>query len=107
MPNPLFLFIVIQNDDGSVTVDTSIPEGVQVARQASQLDVLDSARKIASDLDRQIIVDDIIRAISVQNAPEPTPAQRVQAALAQRMVEEAAAQVDAVTEDAEKDDPEV
>ena len=116
MPNPLFLYVVVQNDDGSINVDTNVPEGVTVARQATQLDVLDASRKITADLDRQVIVDDITRTIAQQQAvstAEPTPAQRVGQALAQRAAEAAAAEaatqqtVDEVTEDAQKDDPEV
>jgi 6-pyruvoyl-tetrahydropterin synthase len=116
MPNPLFLFVVVQHDDGSISVDTSVPEGVQVARQASQLDILDATRKITADLDHQRLVESLAQIVTAQ-APtasvELTPAQRVQAQLAQRAAEKAAAEAaaeqtaDAVTEDAEKDDPEV
>lgn len=116
MPNTLFLFVVVQNDDGSINVDTSVPEGMTVARPASQLDVLDATRKITADLDRQLIVSDVVQTLSsTQPTAEPSPAQRVQAALAARAAEQAATEqqvadatavVDTLTQDAQKDDPE-
>lgn len=115
MPNPLFVYVVIANDDGSINIDTNVPAGLEVGRQANHLDILDSSRKITADMTHSRLVDDVLNAVGqlLPAAPPSTPsaADLVRGALLERRAaeasQEAAQEADALTADALKDDPEV
>lgn len=91
MTDTRFQYVVSVKVDGSVTIDPSIPEGMEdkVDREAGAIDIIDSARKLIADLERSLVLqgfNELLTALSPQ--PEPTVGQRVAEALKERIAEE-------------------
>jgi hypothetical protein len=105
--HPKYLFIVLVDDDGKVTIDNTVPDGVEVSRQANSQDILDTSRRIVADLEHTRIVDAVASLFTAAQtaAVPPTAAQRVHEALRQRTAEKAAEAV-ADADPTLADDPE-
>lgn len=91
MTDTRFQYTVSVKVDGSVTIDPSIPEGMEdkVDREASAIDIIDSARKLTADLERSMVFQGLSEALAgLFPAPEPSVGQRVAEALKERTAEE-------------------
>lgn len=96
-----YLFIVMVADDGAIQIDRAIPDGVEASRVATLNDIVDASRKITADIDRDLVVQQVVEQVRAALTPEDptTVADRVRAAVASRRAVETAPE-------AETDDPE-
>jgi len=80
-----YQYTITVNEDGSVKIDTNVPEGVEVKKEAGIFDIIDSSRKCVADLERTLLMEGISQAVSaLMPQPEPTVAEKVAEALKER-----------------------
>ena len=73
MPDIRFQFTISVSTSGAVTIDPKIPEGMSeaVEREANIIDIIDTSRKLISDLERQMVIDGLNNVISALSPEEP------------------------------------
>jgi hypothetical protein len=80
-----YQYTIIVKEDGAIEIDTKVPEGVEVKKEAGVFDIIDSSRKCVSDLERSLIVEGVSQALrSLIPAEDPSVADRVASALKDR-----------------------
>jgi hypothetical protein len=80
-----FLYSIIVNEDGSIKIDTEVPEGVETAKEAGIFDIIDSSRKCVADLERSLLMEGISQTFnSLFPKPDPTVAEKIAEALKER-----------------------
>jgi hypothetical protein len=72
-PTSRFQYTVTVSVDGSVLIDPKVPEDKteDVLREATIIDIMDTSRKLISDLERQILMDGLNEVISSLSPQEP------------------------------------
>jgi len=84
MPDYRFQYVVTVKTDGSVELSpTEDSEGVE--RTAGAIDIIDTSRKIISDLERQMTMDALQQVVNLLvPEPAPTASKKVAQALKER-----------------------
>lgn len=100
MTDLLYVYAVLVNTDGSINIDTNIPDTLDVVRGATLSDIADSVRKISADVERDLAVSSVVSRVTEALAPKPqATAGLVSEALAKRKLVDSAPEAPA-------DDPE-
>ena len=80
-----YVYSILVDEDGSIKIDTKIPEGVETKKEAGIFDIIDSSRKCVADLERSLLMEGISQAVNALiPQPEPTVADKVASALKER-----------------------
>jgi hypothetical protein len=80
-----YQYSIAVDEDGSIKIDTKVPEGVEVKKEAGIFDIIDSSRKCVADLERSLLMEGITQAVNaLMPTPEPTVADKVSNALKER-----------------------
>jgi hypothetical protein len=87
MPDFRYKYSVSVNNDGGIVIDpldAGVANGA-VERTPNIRDILDSSRKLVSDLERQLTTDTVAEVLSALLAPTETPvSDKVKGALKER-----------------------
>lgn len=76
MPDYRYVYTVAVKHDGTLLVEPSVGDATTVERTANLYDIADSARKLSTDMERRIQVEEIVAYLAPTAPAEPADAIR-------------------------------
>jgi hypothetical protein len=78
-------FLVLVNDNGTVNTTFDIPEKIEAVRQATNFDVYQTCKQIATEVDNQLLAEKVATYVAATLMPqEPLTSDKVKEALKER-----------------------
>ena len=87
MTNPAVetFFVVVINSDGTLNTFVDLPESLPANRPATNWDVYQAAKQIATEVDNQLLAEKVTNSVLAALAPQTTPvSDKVKEALKER-----------------------